>query len=411
MPADITIDGSGNLTGTIDIDEGTLIGTKEIEIIGDQGTRAIGFITDGTDVSIDERRAVESTVGDSFAPQAQTFFLDKDQYVGAVDLKVINLGPSGDIIAQIRKTDAGIPTQEVLAETRIEFASLVEDWNRFAFAPVFLLGQTEYCIVIYTDSTEHTLGIGELGKIDTSGDAVTKQSYQQGVRLSSSNGINWTAHQTQDLMFRIMACEFTQTSIEIDLGDTESLTDITDLAILAGYELPNRDTNIQFKITDPDSIEYVLDRDQVLTFSSAKTGIFNLKAILTGTSEFSPILFKDTQLLAGAVGTSEDYISKIISAPATFNVTVKVETKLNGPSPNFQLFIVEDDGGGGTQETELTVEPNTQSTVDGWEYRIYKGTSLTAFTTGIRGYRIKIVETGDIGSRPYARNLVSVVSE
>lgn len=415
MTANVTIDGSGNLTGTIDIPAGSLIGTKKIEIEGDMGTKAVGYISDGVAIDPDDRRFLRASFDSIFAPHAQTFYVPESRYFAQIKVYFVNRDPVNQepVVLQVRKVAEGRPTQEVLAESRVEYANLSSGaWIDFDFDPVYMLEDTEYAFVLHTNAPNHTVGIARLGGIDVSGDAVTKQSYQRGVRLSSSNGSAWTAHQNDDLMFQIMGCDFTSTSVEIDLGDTNSLTGITDMAILAGYELASRDTNIQFKITDPDSVEYILDRDQVLTFTSAKTGVFNLKAILTGTSLLSPVLFTDTQILAGVVDLSSDYVSKVITAPADFNLTLKVETLLNGSSPNFQVFIVEDNGGGGTQETELTLEPNTQTTVDGWEYRIYKATNLSAFNSGsIDGYRIKLVSSGNITSRVYARGLVSVVSD
>ena len=91
-------------------------------------------------------------------------------------------------------------------------------------------------IVVLTDDANHAVSVAELGKYDPRTGWVTAQPYQIGVLLSSSNGITWTPHQTQDLTFRLLGCRFTQTSKTVSLGQY-TVTNLSDVMALAGVEL------------------------------------------------------------------------------------------------------------------------------------------------------------------------------
>jgi hypothetical protein len=414
MTTELTVLPDGTVTGDIDIDIGTLLGVQQIEIIGDQGTRCVAYIGDGTNrvLTPNVRRSLSATYTSPIVPLAQTFFVDEDRYVGAIELKLITNGADEDIIVQIREVATGQPTSDIIAEARIAAASLVTGWNTFTIPPTFLKAEQEYAICVVTKSTTHALGVGELGKVDSiSGDVVTKQSYKQGVLLTSSNGTIYTENQYQDLMFKLKGCIFTTGTKTVDLGNTASLTNISDLMVAGGYELPNSSSYIEFIITDPDSIEYIIDKEQVLTLASKKTGVFNLKAKLTTTdSKYSPILFPGTQLIHGESSASEIYVSKMIEAGNPCDFTLKIETKLTGTA-TMTAAVIESNGIGGTEETSLVLQPGTKTTNDGWEYRIYKVSGLTPFTSGsVTGVKLKITFNGGVQSRIWGRKIVGIVS-
>jgi hypothetical protein len=406
MAATVSITGGGSLTGTLEIPAGSVIGAKEIEITGSNGTICKGYISDGTAIPPKERQALKSSVDFDYGPQGQTFYVPESRLCGGIDIKLVTKDAAvHDIVLQLREVSNGQITSNVLAESRKAHAALIEGVNQFTFDPVYLFEKTEYAFCIFTDSIVHALAVAEVGGIDIGGDAVTKQSYQQGINKSSANGNSWTDHPTRDLWFRILACNFTSNSVEIDLGDTTSLTNITDLAVLAGYEQPTRDSKIKFKVTAPDTTVYLLDKDQVLTLATAQTGIFNLKAVLEGNSKESPILFSDSQLLAGVVQTTGTYNSRLVPSPSMVDITLKLEGKLLN-SGTIAVYAIHDNGGGSEVETLMTLQGGTRTTPDGWEYRIYTVDNIAARTeSGIVGIRFKVVLGGSIANRAYVRAL------
>lgn len=417
MVADLVHQGNGVYTGTLEIDEGTLLGVQKIEAEGDAGSQLLAFVGDDTDLSPDTRRAILARATQSMVPLAQTFFVEETRLVGAIGLKLVTKGAAvEDIIVQIRKTQGGEPTDDIIAEATIDHASLVEDWQDWVFPPALLLKDIEYAICVITQSTEHKFALAKLGGIDTlTGDSVTQQSFKRGILLSSSNGINYTEHQTEDLAFRVKACNFTSTTKTVDLGNVTGLTDISDLAILGGIEIPDRDCSVEFILTDPDAIEYNLDKDQVLILPNKKTGDFNLQARLTGTNKLSPVLFNNSQLIAGEVQNTGTYVSRMLATPASFDVTVKVEVRTQN-SGSVGVSFRESDGVAGAptfQDTPLTLQPNTELTSDGWEYRIYKASSLTAYNAGSINGGQALINLGATanGDRAFVRNITVSFNE
>ena len=77
-------------------------------------------------------------------------------------------------------------------------------------APVFVQDVGEYCIVIASNSNNYNVWISELGGIDvaaTNASLISEQPYA-GVLFKSQNASTWTAHQNEDLMFRINTALF-----------------------------------------------------------------------------------------------------------------------------------------------------------------------------------------------------------
>ncbi|GHU14723.1 hypothetical protein FACS189449_11800 [Alphaproteobacteria bacterium] len=118
--------------------------------------------------------------------------------------------------------------------------------------PIWLEANVEYAIVILTDDPETSVAVVELGKFDSIHNTwIAKQAYQVGVLLSSSNASTWTAHQELDLSFRLLACRFTETENQINLG-TITAHENTDLLTLANIERVSSGIDVEFIYTDSD---------------------------------------------------------------------------------------------------------------------------------------------------------------
>ncbi|MBF6723642.1 hypothetical protein HN240_18845, partial [Acinetobacter baumannii] len=151
------------------------------------------------------------------------------------------------------------------------------------------------------------VSVAELGKYDPRTGWVTAQPYQIGVLLSSSTGITWTPHQTQDLTFRLLGCRFTQTSKTVSLGQY-TVTNLSDMMALAGVERPAAGTDVQFLATDAQGRTYTLSEDQGLALSEKLSGNLAVSAKLTGSETASPILYPGTQLVFGTLEAAGDYL-------------------------------------------------------------------------------------------------------
>ena len=81
-------------------------------------------------------------------------------------------------------------------------------------SPVFVQDVGEYCIVLLSNSNNYNVWTSELGGIDVTSPTprlISEQPYA-GVLFKSQNASTWTAHQNEDLMFRLNVAEFTQNS-------------------------------------------------------------------------------------------------------------------------------------------------------------------------------------------------------
>jgi len=176
-------------------------------------------------------------------PVAQTFFTPevntlvsgsaKQNYgihVSSVDLffaeKPILVDLQLPVTVQIVTVENGIPTEKVLASKSVECKSvnisLVPDatnsstLTNFRFDdPVYLESETQYALIVKSDSPDYAVFICELGGTILGTSPARRVSTQPyvGSFFKSQNASTWTPIQNQDLMFRINKCVFTKDSV------------------------------------------------------------------------------------------------------------------------------------------------------------------------------------------------------
>ena len=174
-----------------------------------------------------------------------------------------------------------------------------------------------------------TAGIGEFDQ--SAQQWVTSQPYQIGVLLSSSNNRTWTAHQTKDLAFRLLACDYNVQTNEVFEGSTrkvialepQTVTNADHLIVLAAVDRPTADTDVVFNVT-VDGTTYSVMEAQPFTLNARYSGEVQMEAVLTGTYTASPTLYRDIHLIAGTRLASSDYISRAMQTNIGLNETVKI---------------------------------------------------------------------------------------
>jgi hypothetical protein len=267
----ITADSRGDATGTFTVPEGIPAGTVLIRITGNQGSTGSATYTASGTITTQSRRIV-TTITCYYDPLAQTFTLSEGRHIAGVDLWFKSKGTSR-VQVQIRETAVGFPNQNVIAQGSVYPDDIITNGNptRILFSdatsrcPVWLEENVEYAIVILTNDAETSVAVAELGKFDSIHNAyITKQAYQVGVLLSSSNASTWTAHQDLDLAFRLLGCRFTETEHQINLG-TIAATENTNLLTLANIERVSSETDVEFVYTDSDGKTNTLSEDMPVT--------------------------------------------------------------------------------------------------------------------------------------------------
>ncbi len=335
-------------------------------------------------------------------PLAQTFTLTENAQISAVDLW-FSVKPTTRTSVQLRSTAVGFPTQQIIAEAFLMPAEIniggATTRAEFEF-PVNLLSGEEYALVVLCNDPIGALSVAELGKFDSNAERwITSQPYTVGVLLSSSNASTWTVHQDRDMAFRILRANFTENSREIDLGNV-AVTGATDLLLMAYAERPSSQTGVNYKLTLPDASVITVDDGQPVQLGAPITGDVGVAAILTGNSAASPILFPGTQLVAGTIASTGDYVSRAV--PGGASVTVKVIFEALVPS-GATLDVYYKGPDLGDTWASITLD-STRPVDDGFVEFIYIATGVNELSV-----QTKIVLNGSTAARPYVRDLRVIV--
>ncbi|MFU8771481.1 MAG: hypothetical protein ACNA8H_03565 [Anaerolineales bacterium] len=403
-------DATGKISGKFTVPSGVPAGTKLVQFIGAQGSYGESTYTGRGIITTEERRRVtlvtdtrrdETTVVLTFFdPLAQTFTLSESRHIAGIDLWFSNRGTKR-VVAQIRDTSLGMPTQTVLAEGDIMPASINVNGTstRMTWQPVWLEAGHEYAIVLLTDDGDAAVRVAELGKYDaTHARWVTSQPYQVGVLLSSSNASTWTAHQNRDLTFRLLGARFTENTRTVDLGSVTA-TSVSDLIALANVERVASDTDVQFTLTEQDGTEHKLSDDLPIALRARVTGPLNVKALLSGSVLRSPVLYPGVQIVLGNMSETADYVTRAIPAGSNSKVTITYEALMTGTA-DVKVYIQKTDG------TWQLVDLTTGKAVgDNWVERTHILSNFSAPET-----RVKLVLSGNILYRPKVRSLRVVIT-
>jgi hypothetical protein len=390
----IEADNRGVAEGSLTVPEGIPAGTVLVRVEGDQGGVGSTTYAASGDITTESRRIVTTVVA-NYDPLAQTFTLSEGRHVAAIDLWFKNKG-SSRVLVQIRETTVGFPNQNVLAQGSVypDDINVNGTHTRINFSPVWLEANVEYAIVILTDDPETSVAVVELGKFDSIHNTwITKQAYQIGVLLSSSNASAWTAHQELDLAFRLQACRFTETERQINLG-TITANQNTDLLTLANIERVSSETDVEFIFTDSNGKTNVVAEDMPVALKEKMDGAISVKAKLKGTATRSPVIFQGVQAVLGTIDATADYVTRAISAGT--NVTVKIIYESFTPgNANVKVYVEN------PYTTWSSVSLSSGAPVgDSWEERTHVLENFNGATT-----RVKLVLEGNVLYRPKVRNL------
>ena len=162
-------------------------------------------------------------------PLSQTFKVDENgAFLTSVDLFFASKDPTENLTVEIRTTEFGTPTTQlvqdfaraVVSPDQITTSNNGEVATRVTFpSPVFLEPNLEYALVLgVTQSINYEVWISRMGdktvNTQTLPDAesvvVTKQ-YVGGSLFKSQNGSIWTASQYEDMKFRLYKANFLST--------------------------------------------------------------------------------------------------------------------------------------------------------------------------------------------------------
>jgi hypothetical protein len=398
----LTANSSGVLTGSFTIPPNVTAGIKRVEFHGAGGSFAGANYTGTGEIIVRRWSRTTTIVNQVFDPLAQTFQLNRPRHITGVDLKFTIKGGSGEpVLVQIRETSNGVPTQEILADGRIEYSQINTEapWVRANFeTPVFLEEDREYAIVVLTNDADHSVAVAELGQFDNVNQTwVTSQPYVVGVLLASSNAITWTPFQERDLTFRLIGARFSSNTRTINLGSLQA-DNASDLLAVAPIDQPTAQTDVALRFTVPGGEQFTLRPGEGVPLPELKTGNVQVDAVLTGNELESPVLFPGSQAGLGAVQQTGTYVSRAI--PVGTSKTVRVIFSAITPGNSTVTPALQDGGGTFINLTNPTGVPLG----DGWIEYSYTSSQLTQTDT-----RVRLSLAGNTAGRPRVRGLRVVV--
>lgn len=411
-PGPLVADSAGEITGSFTIPANVTAGTKVVEAKGDGESEATAmFVGQGViETSVMRRVTTIETwtrqritfssgggrggggdAGRGQDPQGQLFAVDRLRQMLGVDFHLCAIGDdTKDIVVDQVSTDNGYPTIDIVAEGRVIMKDAATGWiaSRYTL-PATTAPERKHAFVIKTDDNAHAISIAKLDGFDQElRRPVSSHPYVVGPRFSSVNAETWTAHQDEALAFRLVAARYPVTTKTVNLGTFE-LVDCSDLQVRAAVELPSPGCSVEFEVHRTNGTVYKLAPFQVLQLTEFISETVELRAILRGTAELSPILFAPVELMAGKIATELTYVTRAFALGEAVRVANYFKVYLPGGSTVDASISVD----GGPWQA-LTLEATEALAYPLWVERKYQKTGLTGTLA-----RLKIHGTGGPASR------------
>jgi hypothetical protein len=200
---------------------------------GDYDAKGLLNTMQGVNISTRETETVRTTVNETRQitntsrvnmmprgdPLAQSFMIDTADgcFITSLDAYFATKSTTIPVKAEIRNMVNGYPGNQVLPFGRkwlnpgdVNTSTDGTTATTFTFpSPVYLKEETEYCIVLYTDSQDYTAYVSRLGGIQIGSDRTVSEQPATGVLFKSANNKTWNAEQMEDLTFNLKKAVFT----------------------------------------------------------------------------------------------------------------------------------------------------------------------------------------------------------
>lgn len=138
------------------------------------------------------------------------------------------------------------------------------------------------------------------------------------------------------MTFRLLRAVFDPTPITVELG-TASVEKATDLMLMALADQPTAAARIEYQLALPDESRLSVAEGQPVRLAEPLTGNVTVAAKISGTAQFSPVLYPGVQLVSGATRISADYVSRAILGGKSSRVRVISDSRLASWTPLYLL--------------------------------------------------------------------------
>jgi hypothetical protein len=267
----------------------------------------------------------ERVVADTgwYDPLAQTFLIEQrgGAFLSKVDVFFASKDDVIPVTVEIREVVNGYPGKRVLPFSRVtlrpnqvnlstNFVSLdgvsvpnQDTPTTFTFpSPVFVQENTEYAIVLSSDSNNYKVWISQVGdNIPGSSRTISEQPYL-GSLFKSQNASTWTADQTQDLKFTLYRCQF-DTSV---IGNVEYVNDVLPLQRLDFDPFETRSGTNKVRVWHRD---HGMPAGSKVSISGATGTLNNIpSAEINTTHDISDVDLDSYVITAATSATSSGYV-------------------------------------------------------------------------------------------------------
>jgi hypothetical protein len=219
---DFTSRGRGNYRaeGVLETRQQTVHAVRNAELVEEQ-------LTDNRVITQTAERVVADTGW--YDPLAQTFLIEQrgGAFLSKVDIFFATKDPLIPVTLEIREVVNGYPGKRVLPFSKVTLqpeqvklssttvnldgvaTNSYDTATTFRFpSPVYVQENTEYCIVLASDSNKYKVWISQMGDLMPGTSRTISEQPYLGVLFKSQNASTWTADQTQDLKFTLYRAKF-----------------------------------------------------------------------------------------------------------------------------------------------------------------------------------------------------------
>lgn len=389
-------DQNGILTFSFDIPPNIPAGKKSVEAIGKAGTPSSGVYPSEGVTTVEELRlaatlSTERTTASvtnitnvtqitnvtnvqNRDPQAQSFATQEARMISGVRWHLSEVGDTDNpIMVQLRgMSEGGQPTARAFAEDIVSGAKLTAGWKDSHFnAPVFNDQGQRRAFAWLTADADHSLSKAVQGELDQNSEPVGGEPFPGGTNFDGADNATWLAHPDRDVSMEILAAEFTQTEMEVDLTTLENIT-LTGLVVRAGVETPGIGTSLDFIAVEENGTRHILTPN-IFKHLGKRIADQNLviKARLRGSRTISPTLFGDIQVITDDQIDASTYIGRRMSVDANSKIRAVVRAHIPSGASVIAKVGAPDAWQGMTQDGQAVPVGN-----DFFEYRY----TLTGFT-------------------------------
>jgi hypothetical protein len=278
-------------------------------------------------------------------PLAQTFLIEQKGgcFLSKVDIFFATKDTSVPVTLEIREVVNGYPGKRVLPFSRIKLnpeqvnlstntvtldgvsVPKYDTATSFVFpSPVYVQENTEYAIVLASDSNNYKVWISQIGDtMPGSSRTISEQPYL-GSLFKSQNASTWTADQTQDLKFVLYRAKF-DTSV---IGNIEFVNDVIPKQTLGLNPFETRNGQTKVRVWHKD---HGMPSDSRVTISGVAAAVNNIPAAQLNTTHVISDVDLDSYVITVSASANASGYSGGSSIQATRNL------QFDGIQPTIQV--------------------------------------------------------------------------